>query len=196
MERRLAAILAADVVGYSRMMGLNEARTLAALKSYRRELIDCEITARGGRVIGTKGDSVLAEFVSAVSAVECAIAIQNGIAIRNQDVPADERFEYRIGINLDEILEDENDIFGNGVNIAARLEGFAEVGAICVSSAVFDQVKNRVSCGFDDLGAQQFKNIAEPVRVFRVNASTSAAMGFKSTPGSDHVPCPSDPRSL
>jgi adenylate cyclase len=179
VERRLTAILAADVVGYSRLMGLDEARTLTALKTHRRDLIDAAITIRGGRIISTKGDSLLAAFTSVVAAVDCAVAIQQGISDRNRAIPPDERIELRIGVNLDEVLEDEDDIFGDGVNIAARLEAFAEPGAICVSAAVFHQVKNRVAYGFDDLGPQRFKNIAEPVQVFciRVPVGTPTGLG-------------------
>jgi adenylate cyclase len=169
MERRLAAILAADVVGYSRLMGLNEARTLAALKAHRQELIDGEIASRGGRIISLTGDGMLVEFASVVAAVECAGAIQRGIADRNREVPPDERIEFRIGVNLDEVIADGADILGAGVNIAARLEAFAEPGTVCISSAVFNQVKNRVAYAFEDLGTQRFKNIAEPVHVFRLD---------------------------
>jgi adenylate cyclase len=146
VQRRLAAILAADVVGYSRLMGLNEARTLASLKAHRQELIDGEISSRRGRIVTAPGDGLIAEFPSAVAAVECGAAIQAGMANRNRDIPPDERIEFRIGINLDEVIEEGNDIFGDGVNIAARLQAFAEPGIVCISSAVFDQVKNRVVC--------------------------------------------------
>ena len=128
MERRLAAILAADVVGYSRLMGQNEAGTLAALEAHRRELIEREISSRGGRIINATGDGVLVEFASVVAAVECAAAIQVGVADRNRGVPSDERIEFRIGVNLDEVIADGADIFGDGVNIAARLEAFADPG--------------------------------------------------------------------
>ena len=169
MERRLAAILAADVVGYSRLMGLNEAGTLAALKAHRGELIEAEIASHGGHIINLTGDGMLVEFASVVAAVECAAAIQIGVADRNRGVPPDERVEFRIGVNLDEVITDGSDIFGDGVNIAARLEGFADPGTVCVSSAVFNQVKNRVRYAFEDLGTQRFKNIAEPVHVFRLD---------------------------
>ena len=130
MERRLAAILAADVVGYSRLMGRNEAATLAALKAHRRDLIDRAISSRGGRIINARGDGILVEFASVVAAVECAVAVQAGIAERNRDLPPDERIEFRIGVNLDEVIADGDDIFGDGVNIAARLEAFAEPGSV------------------------------------------------------------------
>lgn len=169
MERRLSAILAADVVGYSRLMGLNEAATLAALKAHRQELIEGEIARRGGRIIKLTGDGMLVEFASVVAAVECAAAIQAGVAARNRGVQPDERIEFRIGVNLDEVIVDGADILGDGVNIASRLEAFADPGTVCISSAVFNQVKNRVRYAFDDLGMQRFKNIAEPVHVFRLD---------------------------
>ena len=182
MERRLAAIVAADVVGYSRLMGLNEAGTLAALKAHRQELIEGEIASRGGRIIKLTGDGMLVEFGSVVAAVECAAAIQVGVADRNRGVPPEERIEFRIGVNLDEVIADGADILGDGVNIAARLEAFADPGTVCISSAVFQQVKNRVGYAFDDLGMQRFKNIAEPVHVFRLdprrnNDPTSGPLG-------------------
>jgi adenylate cyclase len=185
MERRLAAILAADVAGYSRLMGQNEAGTLAALKAHRRELIDREISSHGGRIINAKGDGVLVEFASVVAALECAVAIQRGIANRNHDVSPHERIEFRIGVNLDEVIADSNDIFGEGVNIAARLEAFAAPGTVCVSGAVFNQVKNRVGCAFDDLGTQHFKNIAEPVHVFRVDPTRTGDVSFGTAHGGE-----------
>jgi class 3 adenylate cyclase/TolB-like protein len=194
MERRLAAILAADVAGYSRLMGRNEAGTLAALKAHRAELIDRAISRRGGRIINAKGDGVLVEFASVVAAVECAAAIQEGIAERNRDIPPEERIEFRIGVNLDEVIAEADDIFGDGVNIAARLEAFAEPGTVCVSGAVFDQVRNRVGYAFDDLGAQRFKNIAEPVRVFRLNPAGIRDAGSERARG--EVPRPPEKPSI
>jgi class 3 adenylate cyclase/TolB-like protein len=178
MQRRLAAILVADVVGYSRLMGRDEGRTLAALKAHRRELIDPEIAGRDGRIVSSKGDGILAEFASVVAAVECAVALQQGMSARNKDLPADERLEFRIGINLDEVIEDGGDIFGDGVNVAARLEAFADPGTICVSGAAFGQVKNRVEHRFEDLGPQRLKNIAEPVRVYRLDPNGVAVAGL------------------
>jgi adenylate cyclase len=195
MERRLAAVLAADVVGYSRLMGLNEARTLAALKAHRRELIDGEIASRGGRIINLAGDGMLVEFASVVAAVECAGAIQRGIAERNRDVPPAERIEFRIGVNLDEVIADGADIFGDGVNIAARLEAFADPGTVCISSVVFNQVKNRVGYAFDDLGTQRFKNIAEPVHVFRLNPTGTGDPSSGPVCGAA-VPCPPEKPSI
>ena len=171
MERRLAAILALDVVGYSRLMGRNEAATLAALKTHREELVDLEIAERGGRLVSTSGDGALVEFPSVVAAVECAVAIQQGMAERNRDVPREERIEFRMGINLDEVMVDGDDILGEGVNVAARLEAFADPGTVCISGSVFGHVRNRLDLRFEDLGDQRFKNIAEAVRTFRISCA-------------------------
>jgi adenylate cyclase len=168
MERKLAAILAADVVGFSRLVGTNETRTLASLKAHREDLVDPKIAEHGGRLVKTTGDGILVEFPSVVAAVECAVAIQRGMVDRNQDVPQNERIEFRIGVNLDEVVVDGADIFGDGVNIASRLEGIAEPGTICLSGIVFSQVKSRVDIRFEDLGTQTLKNIAEPVHVYRI----------------------------
>jgi adenylate cyclase len=171
MERRLAAILALDVVGYSRLMGRNEAATVAALKIHREEIVDREIATRGGRLVSTSGDGALVEFPSVVAAVECAVAIQQGMAERNRDVPRDQRIEFRMGINLDEVMVDGDDILGDGVNVAARLEAFADPGTVCISGSVFGHVRNRLDLRFEDLGDQRFKNIAEPVRTFRISCA-------------------------
>jgi class 3 adenylate cyclase/TolB-like protein len=195
MERRLAAILAADVVGYSRLVGRNEAGTLAALKAHRQELIEGEIASRGGRIIKLTGDGMLVEFASVVAAVECAAAIQVGIAERNRGVPPHERIEFRIGVNLDEVIADGADILGDGVNIAARLEAFAEPGSVCISSAVFNQVKNRVGYAFADLGMQRFKNIAEPVHVFRLDPTETSDPTSRPAGGAAVLP-PSEKPSI
>jgi len=168
VERRLTAILAADVVGYSRLMGADEEGTLAALKAIRHELTDPRIIEHRGRIVKTTGDGLLVEFASVVDAVRCAVDVQREMAERNADVPADKRIEFRIGINLGDIIIDEDDIFGDGVNIAARLETLAEPGGICVSRVVRDQVRDKLAFSFDDMGEQQVKNIARPVRVYRV----------------------------
>jgi class 3 adenylate cyclase/TolB-like protein len=193
MERRLVAILAADVAGYSRLMGLNEAGTLAALKAHRRELIDGAISARGGRIVGTQGDGILAEFASVVAAVECAVAIQRGMAARNRDVPPDERLAFRIGLHLDEVIADDGDIFGDGVNVTARLEAMAEPGTVCVSRAVLDQVRNRVEHSFADLGLQRLKNIAEPVHVFRLDPTGAGVSRSGAARGAEALPLPEKP---
>jgi class 3 adenylate cyclase/TolB-like protein/Tfp pilus assembly protein PilF len=166
VERRLAAILAADVVGYSRLMGADEVGTLRTLQACRRELVDPEITSRGGRIVKTTGDGMLVEFASAVEAVACAITIQRGNATRNEPVPEAKRLTFRIGINVGDIIIDSNDIFGDGVNVAARLETLCEPGGLCISRAVRDQVRDKLPVTFEDLGEQAVKNIARPVRAF------------------------------
>jgi adenylate cyclase len=171
--RRLAAILAADVAGYSRLMGADEEGTLERLKALRRELADPKIKEHRGRIVKTTGDGLLIEFGSVVDAVRCAVEVQREMAERNADVPSDRRIEFRMGINLGDIIRDGRDIFGDGVNTAARLEALAEPGSICVSRVVRDQVRDKVDFGFEDLGEQSFKNIARPVRVFRVAATST-----------------------
>ena len=173
-QRRLAAIVSADVAGYSRLMGLDESRTFAALKAHRRELIDPKIAEYGGRIVKTTGDGLLLEFPSVVEAVRCAVDVQRGLAARNADVPADEKIEFRIGINVGDIIIDGDDIYGDGVNVAARLEGLAEPGQICVSKVVRDQVLDKLNFGFEELGAQQVKNIARPVEVYQIRDGGSA----------------------
>jgi adenylate cyclase len=172
--RRLAAILAADVVGYSRLMGADEEGTLAALKELRRELADPRIDEHRGRIVKTTGDGVLVEFASIVDAVRCAVAVQRGMAAHNAAVPIDRRIEFRIGINLGDIIVEDDDIFGDGVNIAARLEALAEPGGICVSRVVRDQVHDKLDFAFEDRGEHQIKNIARPVHVYRIPISESA----------------------
>jgi TolB-like protein/tetratricopeptide (TPR) repeat protein len=173
-ERRLAAILAADVAGYSRLMGVDEEGTLAALKAVRAELGDPKIAEHRGRIVKTTGDGMLVEFGSVVDAVRCAVAVQQGMAARNADVPVERRIEFRIGINLGDIISDDNDIYGDGVNVAARLEALAEPGGICVSRVVHDQVCDKLDVAFDDLGEQRVKNIARPVHVYRVRMTAPA----------------------
>jgi adenylate cyclase len=166
VERRLTAILAADVVGYSRLMGTDEEGTLAALKAIRRELVDPRIVEHRGRIVKTTGDGLLVEFASVVDAVRCAVDVQREMAEHNANVPAVTRIEFRVGINLGDIMIDGDDIFGDGVNIAARLETLAEPGGICVSRVVRDQVRDKLDFAFDDRGEVQVKNITRPVRVF------------------------------
>ena len=167
VERRLTAILAADVAGYSRLMGTDEEGTLAARKTLRREVADPKIKEHRGRIVHTTGDGLLGEFASVVDAVRCAVEVQREMAARNTDVPAEQRIDFRIGVNLGDIIIDENDIFGDGVNIAARLEALAEPGGICVSRVVRDQVHDKLAIPFEDMGEQQVKNIARPVRAYR-----------------------------
>src|SRR5437588_3182117 len=173
VERRLAAILAADVAGYSRLMGADEEGTLAALKAHRRAVLDPKITEHRGRIVKTTGDGLLVEFASVVDAVRCAVDMQRQMAERNAGVAAEQRIEFRIGLNVGDIIIDDKDIYGDGVNIAARLEGLAEPGGICVSRVVRDQVRDKLDFAFEDMGEQQVKNIARPVRVYRVRATAS-----------------------
>jgi TolB-like protein/class 3 adenylate cyclase len=169
VERRLAAILAADVVGYSRLMGQDEAGTLARLRTHRDDLIDPEIAEHKGRIVKTTGDGILIEFPSVVEAVACAVAVQRGMAERNTGTPEEQRIVFRIGVNLgDIIIAEDNDIHGDGVNVAARLEGISEPGGICVSGIVHDQVRDKLNLAFDDLGDHALKNIARPLRVYLV----------------------------
>jgi adenylate cyclase len=168
VERRLAAILAADVVGYSRLMGEDEAGTLTRVKTIRRDLIDPKVAEHKGRIVKTTGDGILIEFPSVVEAVACAMAIQQEMAQHNIPVAQDQRIEFRVGINLGDVIVDGDDIHGDGVNVAARLEAFAEPGSICISGIVHDQVQGRLDLRFEDAGEQSLKNIARPIRVYRV----------------------------
>src|SRR5262249_124598 len=182
MEHRLAAIVAADMVGYSRLMEVDERGTLARLRTHRIELIDPGIGRSNGRIIKTTGDGLLVEFQSVADAVRASIEIQERMRRRNSDVPADRRIEFRIGINLGDIIFEDGDVFGDGVNIAARIEQLAEVGGICVTAAVHNQVEGRLEAAFEDLGEKPLKNISRPVRVYRVLTDAAApAAGGKST---------------
>ena len=169
VDRRLAAIFAADIAGYSRLMASDEEGTLRQLKAHRKQLIDPKITEHRGRIVKTTGDGALVEFVSVVDAVRCAVDIQRGMNQRNTDVPADKRIQFRIGINVGDIIIDGDDIFGDGVNVAARLEALADPGGILVSSIVHDQVRDKLSFGFEDMGEHTVKNIARPISVHRVS---------------------------
>jgi adenylate cyclase len=187
VERRLAAVLAADVVGYSRLMGEDEEGTLAALKTLQRELFDPKVKEHCGRLVKTTGDAALVEFASVVDAVRCAAEMQRAMAERNAEIPAERRIDFRIGINLGDIIIDEGDIYGDGVNVAARLEALAEPSGICVSRVVRDQVRDKLDFSFEDLGEQQVKNIARPVRVYRMlidgtAAATPAALAIPDRP--------------
>jgi adenylate cyclase len=174
IERRLAAILAADVSGYSRLMGIDEEGTLAALKACRRELLDPKITEHHGRVVKTTGDGALVEFASAVDAVRCAMDIQRAMAERNADVPKDSRIELRIGINVGDIIIDEGDIYGDGVNIAARVETLASPGEICLSDNAYQQIKGKLALVVGDMGERQLKNIAQSVRIYGIRLDRAA----------------------
>src|SRR6266481_2536321 len=168
VERRLAAILAADVAGYSRLMGADEEGTHERLKAHIGQLVDPKIKEYRGRTVKNTGDGMLVEFPSVVDAVRCAVEVQREMAERNADGPVERRIEFRVGINLGDVIVEGGDIFGDGVNVAARLEALAEPGGICVSRVVRDQVRDKLDFAFEDLGEQQVKNIARPVRVFRV----------------------------
>jgi len=183
VERRLTAILAADVAGYSRLMGADEEGTLARLEAHRRELIDPKIAEHRGRIVKTTGDGLLAEFASVVDAVRCAVEIQREMTKRNADVLADRRIQFRVGINVGDIIIDESDIFGDGVNVAARLEALAEPGGICVSRMVRDQVRDKLTLSFEDMGEQQVKNITRPVRAYRVVIDATGRISATAAPG-------------
>jgi len=171
IERKLAAIVAADVAGYSRLMAADEEGTLARLKAHRKALIDPKIVEHSGRIIKTTGDGMLIEFASVVDAVRCVVEIQRGMLERNADIPSDKRIDFRVGINIGDVIVDGEDIYGDGVNVAARMESLAEPGGILVSGVVRDQVRDRLSFSFDDLGDRNVKNIPRPVRAYRVNLS-------------------------
>jgi len=168
VERRLAAILAADVAGYSRLMERDEVGTLARLRNLRRDLIDPKIAEHKGRIVKTTGDGILIEFPSVVEAVACAVAMQRGMAARNDATAEAECIQFRVGINSGDVIVEDGDIHGGGVNIAARLEGIAEPGGICISAIVYDQVQGRLECTFEDIGERSLKNIVRPVRVYRI----------------------------
>src|SRR5947209_463444 len=167
VERKLAAIFAADIVGYSRLMARDEVATLARLKACRA-IIDGLIASHRGRIFNTAGDSVVADFASAVDAVQCAVAVQAAITTENAGRTADAPMQFRIGVHVGDVMVDGTNLLGDGVNIAARLEALAEPGAICVSAAARDHIGNKLPVVFDDLGDQQVKNIAQPIRVYRV----------------------------
>jgi adenylate cyclase len=176
VQRRLAAIFAADVVGYSRLMERDEAGTLVALKSRRKDVLQPLLAKHCGRIVKLMGDGVLVEFASAVNAVQCAVELQNAMAAANDDVPQDSWILLRVGINLGDVMVEGSDLYGEGVNISARLEALADPGSIVVSRTVFNHVRGKVKVGFDDLGEQQLKNIADPVRIYRLRPGGAAAI--------------------
>src|SRR6266567_68306 len=174
VERRLAAILAGDVAGYSRLMGVDEEGTLRDLKEHRAALLHPKVAEHRGRIVKTTGDGVLIEFPSVVDAVRCAVEMQRGMAERNADIPIERRIELRMGINLGDIIIDADDIYGDGVNVAARLEALAKPGGICISRVVRDQVRDKLDFSFEDMGEQQVKNISRPVRTHRILLNPAA----------------------
>jgi adenylate cyclase len=167
LARRIAAILAADVAGYSRLVGDDEEGTLARLKTHRRELVDPKIDEHRGRIVKTTGDGLLVEFASAVDAVRCALAMQRGMAASAVGAP-ERRIQFRVGINVGDVLADGDDILGDSVNIAARLESIAEPGGVCLSAAAYEQVRGKLELAVADMGEQDLKNIARPLRTYRV----------------------------
>src|SRR4051812_44189359 len=173
MQRRLAAILAADVVGYSRLMGTDEIGTITSLKSHRRDLVDSGIAEHRGRIVKTTGDGMLVEFASVVDAVSCAVQIQRSMVRRNVTVPADKQIIFRIGINIGDIIIDGDDIFGDGVNVAARVENECEPGGVCLSASAYEQVRGKTDFTYDDLGERSLKNIERPVRIYSVRPAGS-----------------------
>jgi adenylate cyclase len=182
-ERRLAAILAADVAGYSRLIEADEEETLNRLKALRAEVIDPRIAAHRGRIVKTTGDGLLLEFASVVDALKCAAEMQTALAEGNAALPSERRIEFRVGIHQGDIVVDDGDIFGDGVNVAARIEGLAEPGGICVSVRVQEDVAGRLDLTFEDMGEQALKNIARPVRTYRVvMAARSASTSVSSNP--------------
>ncbi len=191
MERRLAAILAADVVGYSRLMGADEVGSLERLKSLRKELVQPKITECKGRIVKLMGDGLLAEFPSVVEAVRCAVDIQQSVVGRESNLPEERRIRLRIGLNLGDIIVEGSDIYGDGVNVAARLEALADPGGICISGPAFDTVHGKLNLAFEDAGGQQVKNIAKPVRVYRL-ASVSLQEA-PPTPPTEPLPLPDKP---
>jgi len=182
VQRRLTAILAADVAGYSRLMGADEEDTLERLKAHRRELVDLKIREQRGRIVKSTGDGLLVEFPSVVDAVRCAVEIQRAMVDRNADVPEDKRITFRIGVNLGDIIVDGDDIYGDGVNIATRLEALAKPGGICISRVVRDQIRDKLPYTFEDLGEQSVKNIARPVRAYAMSASAVASTPLVAAP--------------
>jgi len=193
VQRRLAAILCADVVGYSRLMGADEEKTLAVLKGHRRELIDPLIEQHRGRIFKTTGDGMLIEFASVVDAVRCAVVVQQGMEDRNANLPESDSIRFRIGINVGDVMVDEGDMFGDGVNVAARIEALAAPGGICVSASVREQVGEKLPIRFADLGEHGVKNIARPVRVYRVEKGGAPPIGLVDDTTKVPLPLPDKP---
>jgi adenylate cyclase len=190
VERRLAAILCADVVEYSRLMGADEEGTHERLKGHLQELVNPKIGEYRGRIVKNTGDGFLAELASVVDAVRCAVEVQRGMAEREPDVPEERRIRFRIGINLGDVIVEEQDIFGDGVNVAARLEALTEAGGICISRMVRDQIRDKLPCAFEDMGEQSVKNIARPVRVYALPLEAVANLPAPSEPAAPPSPQP------
>src|SRR5438045_979319 len=188
IERKLSAILAADVAGYSRLMGIDEEGTLSRLTVRRRDVFDPSVARNRGRIVKTTGDGLLAEFTSVVDAVRCALEVQSDMASRNSGEGEDRQIAFRIGINVGDVVEQDGDIFGDGVNIAARLEGIAEPGGICVSARVQEDAAGRVGLAFEDMGEQALKNISRPIHVFRLRLEQPAVLGGARQPTSPGKP--------
>ena len=193
VERRLAAILAADVAGYSRLIGRDEAGTLARLRAHRQELIDPKIVEHKGRIVKTTGDGILIEFPSVVEAVACAVAVQRGMGERNARTAEDQRIVFRVGVNLGDVIVEADDIHGDGVNVAARLELVAAPGGISVSAIVHDQVRDRLDLTFDDMGEQSLKNIARPLRVYQVRLDAAITPNITQTETGPMLALPGKP---
>ena len=185
VDRRLTAILAADVAGYSRLMGADEEGTHAQLKAHRHDLIDRRIKKHRGRIINTAGDGLLSEFASAVDAVRCAVEIQRAMIERNTGVPPDKRLEFRIGINVGDVIEDGSEIFGDGVNVAARLESIAPSGGVCISRQALDQIEGKLKLQFRELGRQNLKNISRPIEVFAVELDSGGSKAARILTGAN-----------
>jgi len=180
--RHLAAILAADVAGYSRLMGADEEGTHERLKALRRQLVDTKIQEHHGRVVKTTGDGMLVEFSSVVDAVRCAVEVQRAMVDRNINIEEDKRIAFRIGVNLGDVIAEGGDIYGDGVNVAARLEALAEPGGICISGTVWDHIRDKLPYSFQDMGERNVKNIARPVRVFAMDADAVGSVPLVSAP--------------
>jgi len=180
--RRLAAILAADVAGYSRLMGEDEEGTHERLQAHLRVLVNPKVSEHRGRIVKNTDDGFLAEFAGVVDAVRCAVEIQRGMAAREPEVPEERRIRFRIGVNLGDVIVEEHDIFGGGVNLAARLEALAEPGGVCISRVVRDQIRDKLPYPFEDMGEQSVKNIARPIRAYRMSADAVASTALVAAP--------------
>src|SRR6201981_4006277 len=186
MDRRLTAILAADVVGYSRLMGANESGTVTALETLRSDFINPKIGEHQGRIVKVTGDGILVEFPSVVNARACAAQVQRGVGDANKGVPPDRRIEFRIGVNVGDVIVQGEDILGDGVNVAARLESIATPGGITISGPARDHLGNRLDLTFEDMGEQALKNIERPIRVYRVSVDSTAGLGTNDEEPAQH----------